>query len=86
MSLSSRVKFDGENPYPGDGYHADMKNQIFFPPNLYVAVPKDHGAHGVFDDQAHPHSAQTWATMRRGPLAAAAAASTLIAMAARRRA
>jgi long-chain fatty acid transport protein len=37
--IAPRVKLDGANPYPGDGYHADMKNQIFFPPNLYVAYP-----------------------------------------------
>jgi hypothetical protein len=40
-------------------------------PNLYLAVPVDHGAHGIFDDQAHGRSPQTWATMHRGPLAGA---------------
>jgi NAD(P)-dependent dehydrogenase (short-subunit alcohol dehydrogenase family) len=28
--------------------------------NLYEPVPGDHGAHGVFDDQAHAWSPQTW--------------------------
>jgi long-chain fatty acid transport protein len=31
--------FEGANPYPGAGYKADMKTQIFFPPQIYVAVP-----------------------------------------------
>ena len=31
--------FDGANPYPGQGYTADQKKQIFFPPNLYVSMP-----------------------------------------------
>src|SRR4051812_2758048 len=44
-------------------------------PNLYEPVPVDHGAHGIFDEQAHPHSAQTWATMHRGALAAGGAAT-----------
>jgi NAD(P)-dependent dehydrogenase (short-subunit alcohol dehydrogenase family) len=44
-------------------------------PNLFNAVPVDHGAHGAFDDKAHGHSAQTWATMHRGALAVAAAAA-----------
>ncbi|HEV8269542.1 MAG TPA: outer membrane protein transport protein [Thermoanaerobaculia bacterium] len=32
-------KFEGASPYPGDGYNVEMKRQIFFPPNLYVAFP-----------------------------------------------
>lgn len=31
--------FEGANPYPGQGYSADQKKQIFFPPNFYVSVP-----------------------------------------------
>jgi len=30
---------NGANPFPGEGYSADMKKQIFFPPHLYVAYP-----------------------------------------------
>jgi hypothetical protein len=26
------------------------------------ALGQDHGAHGVFDDKAHPRSAQLWVT------------------------
>jgi long-chain fatty acid transport protein len=33
------VSFDGANPFPGNGYSADMKKQIFFPPNFYVSYP-----------------------------------------------
>jgi NAD(P)-dependent dehydrogenase (short-subunit alcohol dehydrogenase family) len=51
-------------------------------PNLYVAVPKDHGARGVFDDRAHARSPQTWVTMHRARLAAAAAMTAILAAAA----
>jgi NAD(P)-dependent dehydrogenase (short-subunit alcohol dehydrogenase family) len=35
--------------------------------NLFEPVDSDHdeGSHGVFDDEAHPHSAQAWLTRRR---------------------
>ncbi|HET7478424.1 MAG TPA: SDR family oxidoreductase [Rubrobacteraceae bacterium] len=35
------------------------------PSNLYETVPGDHGAHGIFDDQAHEKSPQLWATKNR---------------------
>ena len=54
-------------------------------PNLYVAVPKDHGAHGVFDDRAHAHSAQTWANTHRGVVAAASVITAAAAIVASRR-
>jgi long-chain fatty acid transport protein len=28
-------KMDGANPFPGSGYHADMEDQLYFPPHLY---------------------------------------------------
>ncbi|MEO6326934.1 MAG: outer membrane protein transport protein [Thermoanaerobaculia bacterium] len=31
--------FEGANPYPGQGYKADFKTQIFFPPHIYIAAP-----------------------------------------------
>ncbi len=31
--------FEGDNPFPGAGYKADEKKQIFFPPNFFVAMP-----------------------------------------------
>ena len=34
---------------------------------------RDHGAHGSFDDSAHAHSAQLWASQHHGVLGAAAA-------------
>jgi hypothetical protein len=37
-------------------------------------VPGDHGAHGRFDDRAHPRSLQLWATTHRGTVAGLAGA------------
>jgi NAD(P)-dependent dehydrogenase (short-subunit alcohol dehydrogenase family) len=33
--------------------------------NLFTPVAGDHGAHGDFDDRAHPHSVQVWLSERR---------------------
>ncbi|MGI8776494.1 MAG: SDR family oxidoreductase [Acidimicrobiales bacterium] len=44
------------------------------PANLWEPVDGDHGAHGIFGGEAHPRSAQLWATRHRRPLLAAAAA------------
>jgi NAD(P)-dependent dehydrogenase (short-subunit alcohol dehydrogenase family) len=41
------------------------------PDNLFEPVPGDHGAHGIFDDRAHEHSPQLWATTHRWLLALA---------------
>ncbi|MDQ4130678.1 MAG: SDR family oxidoreductase [Actinomycetota bacterium] len=53
------------------------------PSNLYEPVAGDPGAHGEFDDQAHGHSVQLWATKHRRGLAlagaAGAAAATMLA-------
>jgi NAD(P)-dependent dehydrogenase (short-subunit alcohol dehydrogenase family) len=46
------------------------------PDNLWKPVPGDPGAHGRFDDKAHPRSLQAWATTHRGVAAAAGAALT----------
>ncbi|MDX1546444.1 MAG: hypothetical protein R3247_05630, partial [Rhodothermales bacterium] len=43
------------------------------PDNLWAPVPGDHGAHGIFDDQAHEVSPQLWATKNRRWLALAGA-------------
>ena len=32
-------EFVGDNPYPGDGYRATLKDQIFFPPHFYWSKP-----------------------------------------------
>src|SRR4051794_10530681 len=43
--------------------------------NLFSPPPGDAGAHGPYDDRAHAHSVQLWATKhRRGLLSAAAGA------------
>jgi long-chain fatty acid transport protein len=34
--ITETSKFKGADPYPGVGYHADMENQVFYPPHLYV--------------------------------------------------
>ncbi len=39
------------------------------PDNLFEPVPGDHGAHGIFDEEAHEGSSQLWATKNRGWLA-----------------
>jgi NAD(P)-dependent dehydrogenase (short-subunit alcohol dehydrogenase family) len=46
---------------------------------------RDMGAHGAFDSKAHSHDAWSWASMRRVPLAGAAAAVATVAAVARRR-
>ena len=43
------------------------------PDNLFEPVAGDHGAHGIFDDQAHARSPQLWATKNRAWLALAGA-------------
>lgn len=57
-----------------DGQHTDEP----LPPgrldNLYAPVPGDHGAHGRFDAQAVPTSAQLWLSTHRGSMAFAAIA------------
>jgi NAD(P)-dependent dehydrogenase (short-subunit alcohol dehydrogenase family) len=45
------------------------------PANLWAPVPGDHGAHGRFDDRAHPRSLQLWATTHRGTVAGLAGAA-----------
>lgn len=39
------------------------------PSNLFHPVPGDHGAHGIFDSEAHSESRQLWADRHRGMLA-----------------
>lgn len=42
------------------------------PDNLFEPVPGDHGAHGIFDDQAKSFSPQTWANTHPAAVAAVA--------------
>jgi NAD(P)-dependent dehydrogenase (short-subunit alcohol dehydrogenase family) len=59
---------------------SDMRKPDGRPDNLFQAVPNgDPGAHGPYDDRAHPRSLQLWATKHRrgllGGLAGAALAA-----------
>jgi NAD(P)-dependent dehydrogenase (short-subunit alcohol dehydrogenase family) len=56
------------------GYRSQQTTKdraAMLPPNLHAPVPGDQGAHGDFDESAHPRSPATWLALRRGPLAAA---------------
>ncbi|MFI2413841.1 SDR family oxidoreductase [Streptomyces sp. NPDC018947] len=59
------------------------------PVNLYAPVDGaagvDYGAHGLFDEEAHPRSLQFWLSRHRRPLAALAAAAAVATGAAARR-
>ncbi|MGQ9835578.1 MAG: OmpP1/FadL family transporter [Thermoanaerobaculaceae bacterium] len=37
ITESSRIR--GDNPYPGAGYRAEMKDQIFYPPHFHYTAP-----------------------------------------------
>jgi NADP-dependent 3-hydroxy acid dehydrogenase YdfG len=54
------------------------------PDNLWAPLPGDRGAHGDFDAQARPRSAELWARLHRGKLALAAAALAVVAFRLRR--
>ncbi|PZT70270.1 short-chain dehydrogenase [Streptomyces sp. SW4] len=69
-----------------DSQQTDEPVDAARPANLWEPVdadpPHDHGAHGVFDDEAHPRSLQLWFSRHRRPLAlGAAAAGTAAALA-----
>ncbi len=53
------------------GQQTDERIDPDRPDNLFEPVPGDHGAHGVFDGQAHGKSPQLWATKNRRWLALA---------------
>lgn len=67
-----------------DSQQTDQKVGLDQPANLWEPVDgpggKDYGAHGVFDDQAHGHSAQFWATRHRRSLLGAGLAASLLAV------
>jgi NAD(P)-dependent dehydrogenase (short-subunit alcohol dehydrogenase family) len=56
-----------------DGQQAPEKNEPMLPDNLYEPTAGDHGAHGIFDDQALDVSPQVWAISHR-PIVAAVGA------------
>lgn len=37
--ISPSQHFNGDSPYPGDGYKAEQISQTFYPPHLYVVMP-----------------------------------------------
>ena len=55
------------------------------PVNLWEPVPGDPGAHGRFDDKAHPRSLQAWLAMHRSTLGAGAVAAGAAALSLLRR-
>ncbi|MFC7894378.1 SDR family oxidoreductase [Streptomyces sp. NPDC057381] len=60
-----------------DGQQTDEPVDPSRPVNLWkppdATAPADYGAHGAFDDEAHPRSVQFWLSRHRRPLALAAA-------------
>lgn len=60
-----------------EGQQIDEPRDPNQPVNLWEPVPGDHGAHGVFDDQAKTSSVQLWATMNRRMLAMVSAVGVL---------
>ena len=55
------------------GQQTDERIDPDRPDNLFEPVPGDHGAHGIFDGQAHVKSPQLWANKNRRWLALAGA-------------
>ncbi|MCV7200230.1 SDR family oxidoreductase [Mycobacterium angelicum] len=60
-----------------DSQQTDQPTSAERPANLWAPLDgpdgKDFGAHGVFDDRSHPHSAQSWAARHVGTLVSGAA-------------
>jgi NAD(P)-dependent dehydrogenase (short-subunit alcohol dehydrogenase family) len=56
-----------------DAQQADEPVDPARPDNLFEPVPGDHGAHGIFGDQAKTRSVQFWLTKHRDSLLSAAA-------------
>ncbi|MGB6875476.1 MAG: SDR family oxidoreductase [Candidatus Acidiferrales bacterium] len=54
-----------------DGQQTDEQVSPNRPNNLFEPVAGDHGAHGIFDSQAHDNSAQLWQTTHRSWLTVA---------------
>ncbi|WP_432185640.1 SDR family oxidoreductase [Streptomyces tendae] len=68
-----------------DGQQTDEPVDPSRPVNLWKppddTAPDDYGAHGIFDDEAHPRSVQFWISRNRRPLALATAATGAVAAA-----
>ncbi|MFE7436095.1 SDR family oxidoreductase [Streptomyces tendae] len=68
-----------------DGQQTDEPVDQSRPVNLWKppddTAPDDYGAHGIFDDEAHPRSVQFWISRNRRPLALATAVTGAVAAA-----
>ncbi|NEV89451.1 SDR family oxidoreductase [Streptomyces tendae] len=68
-----------------DGQQTDRPVDPSRPVNLWKppddTAPDDYGAHGIFDDEAHPRSVQFWISRSRRPLALAATGAVAAALA-----
>lgn len=66
-----------------DSQQTDQEVSSSRPANLWEPLDgpggQDYGAHGVFDDQSHAHSAQFWLTRHRRSLVGAGVAASLLA-------
>jgi NAD(P)-dependent dehydrogenase (short-subunit alcohol dehydrogenase family) len=78
-------------PWLGDlymaktGVNGQLTDQEIDPPregNLFEPVDEPYGAHGDFDDRAHPRSATLWLSKHRGAIAAIAGGTALAGVAA----
>jgi short-subunit dehydrogenase len=65
-----------------DSQLSDVEKPTDRPDNLFEPPPGDPGAHGPYDDRAHAHSVQLWATKHRRGLLGATAGALLVAGAA----
>ncbi|MGC9475069.1 SDR family oxidoreductase [Streptomyces sp. WG4] len=65
----ARTGYDGQQT--GEPVDPSRPVNLWKPPD--DTAPADFGAHGIFDDEAHPRSLQFWLSRHRRPLALAAA-------------
>jgi hypothetical protein len=78
----ARTGFDSQQ-IPDEKQPADAPHNLWAPAD--DADGHDFGAHGEFDDKAHNHDPQLWASFHHGAVAAGAAGAAAIAWLARKR-
>lgn len=61
-----------------EGQAATGHDEPMMPPNLYQPVPGDHGARGIFSEEARDGSIQTWAIRHRRPLGVGGAVAAVL--------
>lgn len=61
-----------------EGQLAPDHDEPMMAPNLYEPVPGDHGARGIFSDEARDGSVQTWAIRHRRSLGATGVVAALV--------